>query len=423
MKKLLISCLCLGALFMAASCEDDNADVAKKYQVTISVTAEGASIDTLTDFTVTLATASGEKVTLDFDSLAGSEFTARVIAGSYTINASAFGGEEWKYSASKTIVVADADQKVELIMKPSPRQESGIIFKEIYYTGVKSFYFQDAFYELVNNSNEVKYLDGLIISCIARGAGKEMSSWADSTGSIPESFYPLDNYVMQFPFDTVGNEKLYPLQPGENIVIATLSLDHTARVLTDNDTPSPSKLDDADWEIFIPTSARDIDNPDIPNLNHIWGSGGYYFMPMVAGQPMALIQLPEGVTAESFIADSTNYHSAPGTTKDVLCVPCEYVIDAVDIQRHGSTQIVKAFHPAQDAGYTFVSGADETAPDYEVSFDSWESPMYCGKSLRRKCILVTDSGRAYFKDTNNSTEDFILGGQRAVVRRSFTEAD
>ena len=130
-----------------------------------------------------------------------------------------------------------------------------------------------------------------------------------------------------------------------------------------------------------------------------------------------------GVTAESFVADSTNYHSAPGSTKDVLCVPCEYVLDAIDIQRYGSTQIVKVFQPAQDAGYTFVTGADETAPDYEVSFDSWESPFYCGKSLRRKCIKVTESGRAYFKDTNNSTADFILGGQRAVVRRSFTAPD
>ena len=422
MKKLLISCLCLGALFMAASCDDDKAEVAKKYQVTINVSAEDADIKSLSDFTVTLATSGGEKVTLEFDTLVGTTFTGQVIAGSYTVNATAF-SDEFKYTAAKTIAVADADVKVDIVMKPSPKQASGIIFKEIYFTGVKNFYFQDAFYELVNNSNEVQYLDGLILSCIARGSGKEMSSWADSTGSIPANYYPLDNYVVQFPYDTVGNEKFYPLQPGENIVIATLSLDHTARDLTDADAASPSKLDDADWEIFIPTSSRDIDNPDIPNLNHIWGSGGFYFMPMVAGQPLALIQLPEGVKTEDFLADSTNYHSAPGSTSDILCVPCEYVIDAVDIQRYGSTQIVKVFHPAQDAGYTFITGADETAPDYEVSFDSWESPFYCGKSIRRKCNMVTSSGRAYFKDTNNSTEDFILGGQRAVVRREFTKAD
>ena len=420
MKKLLISCLCLSALFMATSCNNDDKDeVAKKYQVTITASAEGTDITTLTDFTVTLAAASGEKVTLQSDTLKKTTFTASVIAGSYTISASA-NSEDFAYIASKTIVVADQDLKVEIVLKSAPKQDAGIIFKEVYFTGVKSYYFQDAFYELVNNSDEVKYLDGIILSCIARGSGKEMSEWADSTGSVPVAYLPLDNYVMQFP----GSGKEYPLQPGESTVIATLSLDHSAREITsDADTRSPSKLDDADWEIYISTSARDIDNPAIDNLIHIWGTGGFYFMPMVAGQPLALIQLPEGVTAESFVADSTNYHSAPGSTKDVLCVPCEYVLDAIDIQRYGSTQIVKVFQPAQDAGYTFVTGADETDPDYEVSFDSWESPFYCGKSLRRKCIKVTESGRAYFKDTNNSTADFILGGQRAVVRRSFTAPD
>lgn len=417
MKKLLISCLCLGALFMAASCGEED-EVAKKYQVTISVSADGTDITTLKDFSVKLSTASGEQVTLESDELNATVFNAKVIAGTYNLLASA-SNDEFVFNAAKSVTVASEDVKVDVVLTPSPKQESTIIFKEVYFEGVASYYFQDAFYELVNNSNEVQYLDGIIFALIDRGSKKDISNWADSLGNIPADYYPLSNYVMQFP----GSGKEYPLQPGQNIVIATLSMDHTARELTDADAPSPSKLDDADWEIYIPTSSRDIDNPDVPNLEHIWGSGGFYFMPAVFGQPMALIKLPEGMTAEAFVTDSTNYHSAPGTTKDILCVPCDYVIDAIDIQRHGETQIVKAFHPAQDAGYTFITGTDETAPDYVVDFDSWESPMYTGKSLRRKCTMVTDEGRAYFKDTNNSTVDFVLGGQRAVVRRQFTAPD
>lgn len=418
MKKLLISCLCLGALFFVASCNDDD-EVAKKYQVSISVSADGTDISTLNDFSVTLSTASGEKISLEANELDSTKFTAKVIAGSYNILASA-SNDEFVFNASKTIVVSTEDIEEKIVLAPSPKQKSTIIFKEVYFEGVASYYFQDAFYELVNNSNEVQYLDGLIFALIDRGAKADISNWADSLGNIPQDYYPLNNYVMQFP----GSGKEYPLEPGQNIVIATLAMDHTVRELTDGDAQSPSKLDDADWEIYIPTSSRDIDNPAIPNLELIWGSGGFYFMPAVFGQPMALIRLPEGMTAEEFVTDSTSfYHSAPGTTKEVLCVPCEYVIDAIDIQRHGETQIVKAFHPAQDAGYTFITGTDETAPDYVVDFDSWESPMYCGKSLRRKCIMVTDEGRAYFKDTNNSSEDFILGGQKAVVRRTFTAPD
>lgn len=416
MKKLLISCLCLGALFMAASCDDD--EVAKKYQVTISVLADGTDVTSLNDFSVKLLTASGESVALTADELNQTLFTANVVAGSYTVTGSA-SNDEFNFYASQAITVVDQDLSVSVVLEPSLKQESGIIFKEVYFTGVASYYFQDAFYELVNNSDEVKYLDGIIFSLIDRGYNNETHKWADEDGNIPADYYPLTGYIFQFPGS--GNENA--LQPGESIVIATLSMNHTAREITDDDAVSPSNLSDADWELYIPTSQRSIDNPDVKNMELIYGSGGFYFMPAVAGQPMALIQLPDGMTAEDFVSDSTNYHSAPGSSAVSLCAPCDYVLDAIDIQRHGETKIVKVFHPAQDAGYTYVTGTDETAPDYDTSFESWESPYYCGKSLRRKCTMVTTDGRAYFKDTNNSTEDFILGGQKAVVRRTFTAAD
>lgn len=416
MKKLLISCLCLGALFMAASCDKDD-EVAKKYQVTINVSAEDTDISTLQNFKVVLSSTSGEKITLESDTLAQTTFTGKVVAGTYSLMATA-NTFDYIYTASKTVSIADNDVVVNIVMKGSKKQDSDIIFKEVYFTGVADFYFQDAFYELVNNSNETKYLDGIIFALIDRGFNNETSSWADSLGNIPANYYPLKGYVMQFP----GTGQDYPVEPGQNVLIANLSMDHTARELTDADALSPSNLTDADWEIYIPTSKRDIDNPNVPNLELIWGSGGFYFMPAVAGEPMALIKLPEGITAESFVNDSTNYHSAPGTTKMSLCVPCNYVMDAIDIQRHGETKIVKVFHPAQDAGYTYITGADENAPGYSTAFEDWASPYYCGKSLRRKCTKI-ENGRAYFKDTNNSSEDFILGGQRAVVRRSFRTAD
>ncbi len=415
MKKLLISCLCLSALFMAASCEKD--EVAKKYQVTINVSADGTDVTSLKDFSVKLSTASGEAVELTADELKKATYTANVVAGTYSVSGSA-SNDEFNFNTSKTITVVDKDLDVDVVLLPSLKQESGIIFKEVYFTGVASYYFQDAFYELVNNSDEVKYLDGIIFGCIDRGFNNETHKWADSLGNIPADFYPLKGYIMQFP----GSGHDYPLQPGESTVIANLSMNHSAREITEDDAVSPADLSNADWELYIPTSQRSIDNPDVNNMELIYGSGGFYFMPAVAGEPMALIQLPEGMTAEELVSDESNFHSAPGTTAVSLCVPCDYILDAIDIQRHGETQIVKVFHPAQDAGYTYVTGLDENAPDYDTSFESWESPYYCGKSLRRKCTMVTE-GRAYFKDTNNSTEDFILGGQKAVVRRTFTAAD
>ena len=199
-----------------------------------------------------------------------------------------------------------------------------------------------------------------------------------------------------------------------------------ARVLTDADQPSPAgDLSTADWELHLPAKASvNYENPDVPSLDVIWANTTTNcWMLTVFGNPIALAKLPEGYAdAEAFVKDSTNYHSVNGG-KAILCLPRNCIIDAIDIQRSGETNIVKVFWPSEDAGYTYATGADPSDPDYATDFESWVSPAYSGKSIRRKCIMVTNEGRPYFKDTNNSTEDFILGGQPAVVRRQFTQPD
>ena len=114
---------------------------------------------------------------------------------------------------------------------------------------------------------------------------------------------------------------------------------------------------------------------------------------------------------EDFIAN--NALKPEGQYRAALCIPNEYVIDAVDIIYYNEDQMInKTILETDDAGYTYYSGSD----------DEWTSPMYCGKSLRRKCSSVKN-GRFYLEDTNNSSNDFILGGQTPVAHRSFTSAD
>ena len=427
MKKVLfLSSLLCAALCLTTSCNDDD-EVAKKYEVTVTVSADGVAIDSLKEFSLKCLNASGNTMSAaDSDN----EFvkTYKLIAGSYTLSGFA-SNDEFNFIAEQKIQVADQDLKVSLVLKPTPKAKGGIIFKEVYFHGVPSYYFKDGFYELVNNSDEVQYLDGIIFSQIARGYGATGSNWMDSLGNKPVEYYPLDSYVFQFP----GSGQEHPLQPGESVVIATQAYNHgtesdttkMARTLTDADKPSPAgDLSTADWELQIPSKTTNYDNPDVPSLDIIWTNGTtIVFMVPVFGGPIALAKLPEQyANAEAFVADSTNFHSYPGG-KPTLCIPTNCIIDAVDIQRHGESQIVKVFWPAEDAGYTYATGADPEDPDYAVDFESWTSPAYSGKSLRRKCTMVTAEGRAYFKDTNNSSEDFILGGQTAVVRRQFTAAD
>ena len=428
MKKVLfLSSLLCAALCLTTSCQDDE-PVAKKYQVTVTVTADGIALDSLSDFSLKCLNASGNEMAAiegenDFSK------TYKLIAGNYTLSGFA-SSSAFNFIGEQKFIVGSEDIDVKLVLKPTPKVKGGIIFKELYYTGVPSYYFRDGFYELVNNSDEIMYLDGIIFTEIQRGYGSSASTWMDSLGNIPADFYPLDGYVMQFP----GTGKDYPVEPGQTVLIAANAYNHgteadstkKARVLSDADQPSPAgDLSTADWELFLPAKAPiSYDNPDVPSLNIIWSNTTTNcWMLTVFGNPIALAKLPEGYAdAEAFVNDSTNYHSVSGG-KPILCLPRNCIIDAIDIQRSGETQIVKVFWPSEDAGYTYATGADDSDPDYATDFDSWTSPAYSGKSIRRKCIMVTEEGRAYFKDTNNSTEDFILGGQKAVVRRTFTQPD
>lgn len=430
-KSLLFACLLCGAFAFLTSCDED--EVAKKYKVTVTVTANDVDVDSLEGLTINCLSSSGNKMKVSQELDANFVTSYNLSAGSYTLSGSATYGKN-KYIGETNFAVVNQDLAVTIELQNVGEIKSGIIFKELYFYGVPSYYFKDGFYELVNNSDEVQYLDGIIFSEIQRGYAADRATWEDSLGNKPVDFYPLDGYVMQFP----GNGTDYPLQPGQSVVIATQAYNHgtvdstnidttaVARTLTENDKPSPAgDLSTADWQLHIPAKAANGNycNPNVKCMNVVWSNTTTSFwMLTVFGNPICLAKLPEQyATAEEFVNDSTNYHLNP-SGKPILCIPTSCVIDAVDIQRSGESKIVKVFWPSEDAGYTYGTGADPDDPEYSTDFDSWTSPAYSGKSLRRKCILVAN-GRAYFQDTNNSTDDFILGGQTAVVRRQFTEPD
>jgi hypothetical protein len=67
----------------------------------------------------------------------------------------------------------------------------------------------------------------------------------------------------------------------------------------------------------------------------------------------------------------------------------KHVIDAVEIVRVETDKRYKRLHTELDAGYTYLDGG-----------------TYCSKSVRRKAKLIVE-GRVIYKDTNNSTEDFL----------------
>lgn len=318
--------------------------------------------------------------------------TETLSAGEYNFRAS---GETEDFNLNgltNTSVYEDKEVLIELNISAG----NGIIFKEVYFSGVASYYWKDGFYEIYNNSEEVQYLDGIILGIVANGMG-EPTPWVDTNGNLLER-YPMDNHTVYFP----GSGQEYPLQPGKSAVIATVAINHSARELTAEDKQSPVDLSKADWNIYIPTQSTDIQVAGIPDMKVAYSLWGFDFFPGVFGTPLILAKLPQGVSIESFIADENNYQLDPEYGYDNnLMIPREYVIDAIDIVRPEENKRFKSLHASEDVGMTWIWG--EGGPG--------TSAAYSGKSLRRKVISITTDGRAVYKDTNNSSEDFILGGQ------------
>ena len=267
---------------------------------------------------------------------------------------------------------------------------------------MKSYYFKDAFYEIYNNSNQTQYLDGVILGVVDDGLPvgtytPANSIWVDGSGSLLSS-YPMYSFTMYFP----GSGTEHPLEPGKSVVVAVSAINHSARTLSSGDVQSPVDLSKANWEMYVQGKTVTLtDNPDIPNLEFAYKNMGIQFMPSTSGEAVILAKLPTGVKITDFLASADNFKVKPGTSLTAnLMIPSDYVIDAIDIVRAPATERYKHLLTKDDLGQAWVDGS---------SNGSLQDAAYSGKSLRRKVSAVVN-GRSIYKDTNNSSVDFIKGG-------------
>ena len=128
MRKLFYVCLCMGAAMLAISCQDDDNEVAKKYQVTLTAQANGSDISTLSDFQIQLTNAAGEVIKLTQDENSEFVYSGKVIAGTYNAQASA-SNDEFNFFGSKVISVSDKDAAKAL---PSSSSKSSSQVYDVY---------------------------------------------------------------------------------------------------------------------------------------------------------------------------------------------------------------------------------------------------------------------------------------------------
>ena len=259
---------------------------------------------------------------------------------------------------------------------------SSLIFKAIYTTGGKQGYMKDGYFEIVNNSDEVQYLDGLILSA---PAGKQQNKNAWQANGFEDLYACGQGQVLAFP----GSGHDYPLQPGQSVLIANDGANHKDLAGAGNHCPDLSK---ADWEVYLSYVNGEIDYP-AKNLDVIFVNNKYMkaFGLGFFGRAYVLARLPQGMTPEAFAADHSNIRKEPGNaaaTMEYLVIPSKYVLDAVDIWDAQTTNHYPTFLAKDDAEGVLASKA-------------WE-----GKCVRRKVTKVVN-GRAYYQDTNNSVNDFL----------------
>lgn len=397
MKKILFLLPLMALLFLNA-CSDSEDEVAQNFNVTVTLTAgDGITLANINDLEVTAVNLTTSKEQTATPSNGSVSFS--LPTGRYDFRATGtYEGSDVNGVANNVSVAAD--QTVPLTVSYAAAN-STLIFKEVYFSGVKDYYFKDGFYEIYNNSDVVQYLDGVILGIVDEGLPVNTydptnSIWVDANGNLLDR-YPMANYTMYFP----GNGTEHPLQPGKSVVVAAYPIDHSSRELGDSDSPSPVNLSRADWDIFCgPYSTIDIDVPNIPNLDYAFHTFGIEFMPTTSGQALILAKLPNGQKVADFVANADNFMTAPGKTQDHLMIPSDYVIDGIEIVRAPVNERYKNLLPKTDMGMAWVDGSNN---------GSLADASYSGKSLRRKVASV-ENGITKFKDTNNSSVDFILGG-------------
>lgn len=374
---LLMSVIAIACMTAFQSCSDDD-NVPQSYNLTINLDfKDGLTLDNISALNIVATNDKGQEQTIE---VKAASTTITVIEGQYKLVA---GGkvkdEAAAYVTSNTSVNVYSETTATVSLEKSI--QSPIIFKAIYSTGGIMGYVVDQYFEIVNNSDEVQYLDGLILSS---PQGKQSSANAWQASGYTDIYECGQGVVIAFP----GSGKEHPLEPGQSIVLANDATNHKDLAGEGNACPDLSK---ADWEVYISNVNGEVDYT-APNVEIIFQNNAYMkaFGLGFFGRGYLIARCPEGMTPKQFAEDKSNIMTTPNTTSktEYLMMPSKYVLDAVDIWDAQSTDHYGTFQANDDAQGILASTA------------------WSGKCIRRKVSKI-ENGRAYYQDTNNSANDFI----------------
>lgn len=292
------------------------------------------------------------------------------------------------------------------------------VIKQIYYAGshnVDGALFRDQFVEIYNNTDRTLYADSLYI---ARTWGRQRTDasavhyqtngqldWSKSVGMTMGTDANTDYVYLRDLFMIPGNGKTYPVEPGKSIVIAQNALNHKVPFTNNSGKEVPIKnpdltvdLSKANFEVHygdIPGHklfATDINNGDVPNMDIIAYDGNDWILDNLGRDSYVIFKKSNRAEVTALKSYNEPLLAIPGSGATwYIQLPNDWVMDGVEAQPTlPSSRIPKKLAASLDAGYAFVTAGS-----------------YSSQSIIRK-VDKTVNGVRRLKDTNNSTEDFVV---------------
>ena len=268
-----------------------------------------------------------------------------------------------------------------------------LVIKEIYCGGCpktpeQGTYQSDQYVIVHNNSSVVTYLDGLCMGAVAPYNSNANNAWAAADGTLPD-FLPILDAIVRIP----GNGSSFPLQPGEDAVIALRgAIDHAATY------PLSVNLNKPDYFVlYNPTYFFNQTYHPAPGnliqperyLDVVIKTGQSNAYTLSLNSPAFVIFQAQGVDIRDWVLQPGVVRNTPGSSIQMATIPPEWVIDGVEVFNGSSSGNRKRLLSSIDAGYVSLS---ET---------------YKGHSLMRKTDqgATAEKGYEVLLDSNNSNND------------------
>lgn len=389
MKKVFLFICAFAVLFVTACTDDDNQ--VKQSEVTVDVRLpedyEELSRDSI------LVVLKNSSTGVSYSGKTGSEGTVKLtveegiydISGSVEKQSDASQGETLVFQGGTSgTSVSGIVWTHRLQLQLSARNKEWL-FREIYITASKTTagknYQKDRYFAIYNNTDKVLDASGLSIgetyqTTAAKNPLQNPADW--------KQFWP-DRVVVGSIY-TVPGDKPTLIQPGGNLVLADLAVNHT---LPEYQSTSKADLSKANYEWYDESNNTDSDVPEVPNMLVTYNSANIW-IPNSQGNKSYVIFKADDQTLEQLLQDNhiTNVLKPNGKDYyDTYAVPVKYIYDGVEFSSNSASIADKALPNSIDAGFTYSTG------------------LGSGTVVRRK-VARWDGDRAILQDTNDSTADF-----------------